>query len=84
MRIGCAEKAFVEKTTTATGIPATAVSFRGVTVVLVLERYTQEVVPLTAYVAGRNPDEAIGHVVRNVASMVHEIVDPADRIRGWA
>ncbi len=83
MRIGCAEKAFVERTTTATGIPAAAVSFRGVTVVLVLERDTQ-VVPLTAYVAGRNPDEAIGHVVRNVAGMVREIVDPADRISGWA
>ena len=71
-------------TTTDTGEPAVSATFREITVVLVQEHGTGEVAPLTAYVAGRKRYEAIGHHVRNVASMVHDVVDPRDRFRGWA
>lgn len=83
-KIARARRAIVESTFTDTGVPAVAVTFRGVVVVLVRERTSHVLTVLTVYAPGRSRWERIDHLVRAAAHAVHEEVDLLDRWRGWA
>ncbi|CAB4631629.1 MAG: hypothetical protein F2612_01845 [Actinobacteria bacterium] len=84
LRVACARGATISHTVTLSNAQATEVVLKGVTVVLVRDWLTGEVVILTAYVSGADSRDAVGHLVQQVAQSVTETVGLHDRFVGWA